>query len=120
MKKFLLLFLLLVSCSPLREIETPTDTPPGIPQEFSRNYPGTPQELPRNSATATDPSPNLCTVTAESLHLRTGAGILNPVKAYLYAGDIVTILNERGNWYEVTTAHGEGWINSNYCEKRKP
>ena len=67
-----------------------------------------------NTATAAE----VCTVTAaEALHVRSGAGVAFGVIGYLYAGDIVTIQSTRGNWYEVTIAHGEGWINSNYCKE---
>jgi uncharacterized protein YgiM (DUF1202 family) len=105
MKKLLPLILLLVSCSPLREqLPRPTVTP-----------------TPQATFTATAPSwythTNFCTVTASSLHLRTGAGISYPVRSYLKAGDVLTI-HTRGNWHEVTTADGiTGWINSNYCKE---
>ena len=109
MKKLLLLFLLLVSCSPLREIET-TPTP----------------TMPTNSATATAQTTatnaiQTCTVTAGKLHMRSGNSVNYPVIEYLYAGDVLTLNDTRGNWYEVTnSANVAGWINSKYYEKRKP
>lgn len=57
-----------------------------------------------------------CTVTAQALHMRTGAGLSYAVIGYLQAGAIVTIQTQRGAWYEVTTASGAGFIHSQYCE----
>jgi uncharacterized protein YgiM (DUF1202 family) len=54
-------------------------------------------------------------VTAEALHVRSGAGVSFAVVGYLKAGDIVTIQNQRGAWLDT----GAGWIHSKYCEVKK-
>lgn len=68
-----------------------------------------PSEAPTATATAT---PTVCTVTATALHVRQGAGMEYAVIAWLTRGEIVTIQNQRGAWYDI----GAGWIHSNYCE----
>ena len=105
-KLLCVLFLLTVSCSPLREIETtPHPTTTAAATETTQ-------------ATATEAAAMQCTVTADKLHLRSGAGIKYPVKAYLYAGDVLTLNDTPGKWIEVTTqANVTGWINSNYCKE---
>lgn len=76
--------------------------------------PATPSPTLQATATATE-APKVCTVTADALHIRSGAGVTYSVIGYLKAGDIVTIQNQRGAWYEI----GAGWIHSKYCEKGK-
>ena len=109
MKKLLPLILLLVSCSPLRELPPrPTVTPTPTATTTA------------TETTPTEPAPMQCAVTAKALHIRSGAGAENPVTGYLYAGDIVTIQNQRGAWYDITSPSGigDGWIHSNYCERK--
>lgn len=95
----LVLFLTVASCSPAREAATATPSP---------------AQAPTATATATEtPTPaKQCTVTAEGLHIRSGAGVEYAVIGYLKAGDIVTVQNQRGAWYDT----GAGWIHSKYCE----
>lgn len=69
---------------------------------------------PAPTATATE-APKVCTVTADALHIRSGAGVTYSVIGYLKAGDIVTVINQRGAWYDI----GAGWIHSKYCEVKK-
>ena len=81
-------------------------------QQPATNTP-TPQATATDSPTATN-EPTVCTVTAGSLHIRSGPGLSYPVIGYLFAGDIVTIEGTRGNWYEI----GTGFIHSKYCERK--
>lgn len=101
MKRILLLILLLTACSPARAISdpSPNPTPSATLRTELPNWFGS-EELPH------------CTVTAEALHVRSGAGIEHPVTGYLYAGDVVSILDQRGAWLGI----GAGWIHSRYCE----
>jgi uncharacterized protein YgiM (DUF1202 family) len=100
MKRILLLILLLASCSPARELATPHPTPSATLRTELPNPFGS-VELPQ------------CTVTAEALHIRSGAGIEYPVTGYLRLGDVVTVINQRGAWLDI----GDGWIHSHYCEE---
>lgn len=73
----------------------------------------TPAPHPTIRPKATDtPAPNDCTVTAQSLHVRSGAGVSYSVIGYLYAGEIVAIQTQRGAWLDI----GAGWVHSKYCE----
>lgn len=54
-----------------------------------------------------------CTVTADALHIRGGAGVTYSVIGYLKAGDIVTVQDQRGAWYDI----GAGWVHSKYCKE---
>jgi uncharacterized protein YgiM (DUF1202 family) len=95
----LLLVFVLAACLDIPDAAIPATMPPS----------------PQDTPTATDPGPNLCTVTAEALHVRSGAGVSFAVVGYLKAGDIVTIQNQRGAWLDT----GAGWIHSKYCEVKK-
>lgn len=108
MKRILTLILSLTLAACL-SIPTGEDTSAAIVQPATRIP--TPHPTQEPTATATD-APKVCAVTAEALHVRSGPGITNPVTGYLYAGDVVTVINQRGAWYEI----GDGWIHSRYCE----
>ena len=61
------------------------------------------------------PSPELCTVTAGLLNLRSCGGTHCGVLAVLKQGDRLTVL-ELGDWIEVQPDKGAaGFVNSNYC-----
>jgi len=74
---------------------------------------------------AMDPQPGAaaaarssCTVTAEALNLRAGPGTAYPVLTWLYAGQVLTVL-QAGAWLQVQTDGGlTGYVNSNYCKGR--
>lgn len=73
------------------------------------------------TASPTHPHPtqqSVCTVVAESLHVRESAGVDGVVIGWLKAGQIVTILHDQsaGNWIHIQAGDLTGWINSNYCE----
>jgi hypothetical protein len=69
--------------------------------------------------TETPITPETCTVTAESLHVRDAPNIEGTVTAWLFAGDVANIESSAGAWLKVTTARGDGWIHGDYC-KRSP
>lgn len=56
------------------------------------------------------------TVTSYYLHLRRGPGVDFAAYNHLTHGDIVTVLERRGNWVRVYTQHGEGWVFGAYIE----
>jgi uncharacterized protein YraI len=65
--------------------------------------------------------PETCTVTAlKALNLRAAAGTSSAVITILEHGQTVTILPhpDEGTWLHVRTADAEGWINTNYCERK--
>lgn len=65
--------------------------------------------------------PETCTVTAlKALNLRAAAGTSSAVVAILEHGQTVTILPhpDEGTWLHVRAAGVEGWINTNYCERK--
>ncbi|NWG07585.1 MAG: SH3 domain-containing protein [Chloroflexi bacterium] len=73
--------------------------------------------IPAPTATATREA---CKVTADSLNLRDApdlAGYESHVIAWLYAGDVLTILPDPPveNWIFVQAENLPGWINSKYC-----
>ena len=76
-------------------------------------------EIPTTSPTHPQPTQQVCTVTAESLHVRESAGVGGVVIGWLKAGQVITILNDppAGNWIRVRSGDLTGWINSNYCER---
>ena len=57
-----------------------------------------------------------CTITAQKLNMRSNPD--SSVIAWLYQGDLVTVLGEaRGKWIQVRAADNvTGWIHSNYCK----
>jgi len=58
-------------------------------------------------------STNVVTVTWTSANIRSGAGNEFPVLATVNQGDTLTIIGERGDWFNVRLEDGkEGWINS--------
>lgn len=72
-------------------------------------------------AQAVPTQPETCTVTAlKALNLRAAAGTASAVVAILEHGQTVTILPhpDEGTWLHVRAAGVEGWINTNYCERK--
>ncbi len=60
--------------------------------------------------------PEICTVSAESLHLRECAGLHCSVIAWLLKGDVLEIQKIDQDWIEVITPAGQtGWVHSKYC-----
>ncbi|MCC7187903.1 MAG: SH3 domain-containing protein [Anaerolineales bacterium] len=74
-------------------------------------------ESPTASPTHPQPTHQVCTVSAESLHVRESAGVDGVVIGWLKAEQVVTILNDPpvGNWIHIQADDLTGWINSNYC-----
>ena len=80
---------------------------------------------PTYTAIATDPALDACKVTADSLNLRDApdlAGYESHVIAWLYAGDVVTVLPTPPveAWISVQAETLTGWINSKFCERITP
>jgi uncharacterized protein YgiM (DUF1202 family) len=66
--------------------------------------------------TTPSPTSSTCVVSAQTLHLRSCAGLECAVKDWLNEGTRLTILVSKNGWYQVTTPAGEnGWVNSKYC-----
>ena len=74
-------------------------------------------EIPTTSPTHPQPTQKVCTVTAESLHLRDSAGVDGVVIGWMKEGQSITILNDQpvDNWIHNQAGDLTGWINSNYC-----
>lgn len=111
MKRYRYLFLVLLSlaCS--------LTTPPSVPQDVSAQSPK------KNLTTPTkDPEPNpstipaACTVSAQSLNLRSCGGLNCSVIAWLSKGEALVIQEKDHDWIKVTTPDGQtGWVHSKYC-----
>lgn len=70
------------------------------------------------------PTPPICTVTVENLHLRAAPDAGAVVIAWLRRGDTLTLTADsaRDGWRRVTTPTGAaGWVNATYtnCEAKK-
>ncbi len=112
MKRYRFLFLILFSlgCSLL--------TPPSPAQQVISA-----QSFKQDLTTPTmDPEPiphtipETCTVSAESLHLRSCAGLQCTVIAWLSKGDVLKIQEKDQEWIKVTTPTEQiGWVHSKYC-----
>lgn len=106
----LLLTLFLLACS----LTTPPSSSQVMPAQVSNIT---------HLATATsDPNPIshtmpvICTVSAQSLHLRECAGLHCTVVAWLSTGDVLEVLDEDQDWLNVSTPSGQtGWVHSKYC-----
>ena len=112
-KILLLLPLLALACQLTAPIEANTA------KTFSSTQP-IPSPLPTDPPTLTPTeSPQTCTVTAGSLHLRAQPGTDAQVIGYLYAGDVLKILTDPpvDAWMRVTAGDLTGWINSRYCRR---
>jgi SH3-like domain-containing protein len=60
--------------------------------------------------------PAACTVSAQSLNLRSCGDLHCPVIAWLTMGDILEVLDIDQNWIKVSTPAGQtGWVHSKYC-----
>ncbi len=92
-------------------------TPPQVAQNVSA------QSSKQDLTTPTiDPEPtahtiiHTCTVSAESLNLRSCAGLQCTVIAWLSKGDVLKVQEKDQEWIKVTTpAHQTGWVHSKYC-----
>ena len=74
----------------------------------------TEQTMPTVQPTAT--ATPTCTVTATSLHLRDAGRANAGVVGYLFAGDVVRVLDD-GDWLMIETASGQvGFVHGGYCE----
>jgi uncharacterized protein YgiM (DUF1202 family) len=119
MKKYILstlLLLLTLACS-LTTVpdnnETPTARPTTYaPAKIQTEKTATPSQVPPTPI----PTPSTCLVTAQTLHLRSCAGLECAVKGWLTEGIQLTVQAANNGWYQVKTPAGEnGWINSKFC-----
>lgn len=57
------------------------------------------------------------TVTASSLNIRSGPGLENSVKGYLYKGDTVVVLEKSNGWLKIQLSNKTiGWVSEKYIE----
>ena len=60
--------------------------------------------------------PTACTVSAQSLNLRSCGGLHCPVIAWLSKNEALVVLEVNQDWIKVTTpADQTGWVHSKYC-----
>lgn len=90
---------LLAACAPTLPSPTPQDTPTAAATDAP-------------TATSTATGALTCTVTAYALNVRQCPGVECGAVSWLTRGEIVTIHDQRGAWYDI----GAGWIHSKYCE----
>jgi len=79
------------------------------------DLPTKPQVAPPEKPTTSPPvtSSTVVTVTWTSANIRSGAGNEFPIVATVNKGDRLTIIGERGEWFNVRSEDGkEGWIKS--------
>ncbi|MBD2871964.1 N-acetylmuramoyl-L-alanine amidase [Paenibacillus arenilitoris] len=58
------------------------------------------------------------TVLADTLRIRSGAGLDHEIVGFLTKGDAVTIIDNRAGWARIQIADGQsGWISERYIEK---
>ncbi len=108
--KYLPLFLLLsVACS--------LTASPAVSsleaKPVNKNSFATPTHIPY---TAVSTIPAKCVVTAQTLHLRTCAGLNCTVIDWLSYGDELIVQEKDQDWIRVITPAGQsGWVHSKYC-----
>lgn len=88
------------------------DMPQIAPQSPTTNATKQPTEQ------TAQPYKSACIVTAQkSLNLRSAPGTFAPVLVVLSHGDALTVIDDRGAWWHVSTgANVTGYINSIYCK----
>ncbi|MBM7584802.1 N-acetylmuramoyl-L-alanine amidase [Bacillus pakistanensis] len=57
--------------------------------------------------------------TVSSLRIRSGPGTANSIIAVLGKGDHVSILDRKGEWLEISSDKGSGWVHKDYIQTRK-
>ncbi len=104
MKKFLFIFLLIavVFSSGCRQ-EKPAETPP------TEQTQETQQTLPTEGW-----------ITADSMRVRGGAGLIYEVIGGMQYGEKVTILGKSGDWYKIQFADTVGYVSGQYLTFEKP
>ncbi len=105
-----ILILLSLACS----LTTPPSLPKDMPAQLSNKSPLATAIPDPNSNSNT--MPVICTVSAQSLHLRECAGLHCTVVAWLSTGDVLEVLDADQDWLNVSTPTGQtGWVHSKYC-----
>jgi uncharacterized protein YgiM (DUF1202 family) len=113
MKKMFLLLLILPGLACFSgNVTRGTGKPTASPTTMITNAPVI--YLP--SATATGIPEAVCVVTVKSLNIRKEPNA--DVLAWVYAGDVVTILKDarRGEWVKIRAGSVTGWIHSDFCK----
>lgn len=87
---------------------THTDPGPGFPMDVVIAH------ALRYAKPKPQPRPDVKTVDAKGLNLRAGAGTKYRVLAVLHHGDRVTVLRTIGEWANVKTAEGTGYVAKGY------
>jgi uncharacterized protein YgiM (DUF1202 family) len=111
MRRYKLLFLALfmLSCS----LTTPPAAPGAVVKPVNNISLTTPTQIPSSVPSTMSSS---CMVTAESLNLRSCAGLSCSVIAWLSKGDVLLIRGKWQEWIEVESPNGQnGWVHSKYC-----
>ncbi len=86
-------------------------------KEVNNVYLATPSRIPSSIPSTI---PTACTVSAQSLNLRSCGGLHCPVIAWLSKGDALVVQEKDQDWIKVTTpANQTGWVHSNYCGGRQ-
>jgi N-acetylmuramoyl-L-alanine amidase len=105
MKKFLLVFLMIaiLFCGGCKQ-EKPADTPTTEQTQTTAQ-----QELPKEGW-----------ITADSMRVRGGAGLIYEVIGGMQYGEKVTILGKSGDWYQIQFADTVGYVSGQYLTFEKP
>jgi uncharacterized protein YgiM (DUF1202 family) len=106
---FLLLSIFMLACS--------LTTPPALPDIKAKSVDKISLATPTMTPSAAPSKiPTVCTVSAQSLHLRDCAGLTCTVIAWLSQGEQLDVQEKDSDWVKVTTPAGQiGWVHSKYC-----
>jgi len=110
-----------INISEWAELDLPWDLLFGspIPQAFAEVEPAIEPTTEPTAEPVIEPSayPTAVVANCQFLHLRRGPGMNYAAFNNLVVGDVVTILESRGNWYKVDTHRGIGWVFGRYLDK---
>ena len=86
-------------------------------KDVNNVYLATPSSIP---SPVPSTIPTACTVSAQSLNLRSCGGLHCPVIAWLSKDDALVVQEVDQDWIKVTTPAGQtGWVHSKYCGGRQ-
>ena len=107
---FLILFIFFMLACSLTTAPVPSNAEV---KNVNNVYLATPLSIPSNIPSTI---PAACTVSAQSLNLRSCGGLNCSVIAWLSKGDALVIQEKDQDWIKVTTPDGQtGWVHSKYC-----
>lgn len=82
-------------------------------KDVDNDYLATPSSIPSSIPSTI---PTACTVSAQSLNLRSCGGLHCTVIAWLSKDDLLVVQDVDQDWIKVTTPAGQtGWVHSKYC-----